>query len=74
MSDLRSDMSRLGQIYPVWGPDMFGHQKLRAAENRPGAKTVCLGPNKLTIIKLDNMELREITRTTRSNLNSWIQI
>jgi hypothetical protein len=32
MSDLKSDMSRLGQIYPVWGPDMFGHQKLRAAE------------------------------------------
>jgi hypothetical protein len=33
-----------------------------------------LGPNKLTISKLDNIELREITGTTRSNLNSSIQI
>jgi hypothetical protein len=29
-----------------------------------------LGPDKLTIGKLDNIELREITRATRSNLNS----
>jgi hypothetical protein len=29
-----------------------------------------LGPDKLTISKLDNMELREIMETTRSNLNS----
>jgi hypothetical protein len=35
---------------------------------------MCLGPDKLTITKLDNMELREITGTTRSNLNSSIQI
>jgi hypothetical protein len=33
-----------------------------------------LGPNKLTISKLDNMELGEITGTTRSKLNSKIQI
>jgi hypothetical protein len=33
-----------------------------------------LGLNKLTISKLDNMELREIMGTTRSNLNSSIQI
>jgi hypothetical protein len=33
-----------------------------------------LGPDKLTINKLDNMELREIMRTTRSNINSSIQI
>jgi hypothetical protein len=33
-----------------------------------------LGPDKLTINKLDNMELREIMGTTRSNLNSRIQI
>jgi hypothetical protein len=32
-----------------------------------------LGPDKLTIIKLGNMELREITGTTRSNINSMIQ-
>jgi hypothetical protein len=35
---------------------------------------MCLCPNKLTISKLDNMELREIIGTTRSNLNSRIQI
>jgi hypothetical protein len=33
-----------------------------------------LGPDKLTISKPDNMELREIIETTRSNLNSRIQI
>jgi hypothetical protein len=33
-----------------------------------------LAPDKLTISKLDNMELREIMGTTRSNLNSRIQI
>jgi hypothetical protein len=33
-----------------------------------------LGPDKLTISKPDNMELREITGTTRNNLNSNIQI
>jgi hypothetical protein len=35
---------------------------------------MCLGPDKLTISKLDNVELREITETTRSNLNSRIQM
>jgi hypothetical protein len=71
MSGLRSDMSGLGQICRVWGPDMSGHQKLHAAEK---AKTMRLGPNKLTISKLDNVEFREITRTTRSNINFRIQI
>jgi hypothetical protein len=33
-----------------------------------------LGPDKLTISKLDNMELREIMGKIRSNLNSTIQI
>jgi hypothetical protein len=33
-----------------------------------------LGPDELTISKLDNMELREITGITRINLNSRIQI
>jgi hypothetical protein len=33
-----------------------------------------LVPDKLTISKLDNMELREIIETTRRNLNSRIQI
>jgi hypothetical protein len=67
MSGLRSDVSGLGRICPV--TRNFVHKK-----SRPGAKTMCLGPNKLTISKLDNIELREITGTTRSNLNSRIQI
>jgi hypothetical protein len=33
-----------------------------------------LGPDELTISKLDNIELREITGINRSNLNSRIQI
>jgi hypothetical protein len=33
-----------------------------------------LSLDELTISKLDNMELREITGTTRSNINSRIQI
>jgi hypothetical protein len=32
MSDLRSDMSGLGQICLIWGLDMSGHQKLRVVE------------------------------------------
>jgi hypothetical protein len=35
---------------------------------------MCLGPNKFTVNKLDNMKLREIMGTTRSNLYSMIQI
>jgi hypothetical protein len=35
---------------------------------------MCLGPDKFTISKLENVELREISGTTRSNLNSMIQI
>jgi hypothetical protein len=33
-----------------------------------------LGPDKITVSKLDNIELREITGTTRSNINSSTQI
>jgi hypothetical protein len=43
-------------------------------KSRLGAKTMRLDSDKLTISKLDNMELREITGTTRSNLNYMIQI
>jgi hypothetical protein len=67
-------MSRLDQICPVWRPDMSGHQKLHVAKSRSKDKTMRLGPDKLTINKLDNMEFRGITRITRSNLNSMIQI
>jgi hypothetical protein len=67
MSGLRSDMSGLGRICPVT-------RDLVQRKSRSGAKTMRLNPDKLTISKLDNMELREITGTTRSNLNSMIQI
>jgi hypothetical protein len=53
---------------------MSGHQNFAQRKSRLGAKTMCLGPDKLTINKLDNMKLREITETTRNNLNSKIQI
>jgi hypothetical protein len=67
MSSIRSDMSGLGRICLV--TRNFAQQK-----SRSGAKMMRLGPEKLTISKLDNMELREITGTTRSNINFMIQI
>jgi hypothetical protein len=33
---------------------------------------MCIDPDKLNISKIDNMELRKITKTIRSNLNSSI--
>jgi hypothetical protein len=67
MSGLKSDMSKLGRICLIT-------RNITQRKSRSGAKTMRLGPDKLTISKLDNIELREITRTTRSNLNSRIQI
>jgi hypothetical protein len=46
----------------------------RSEKNRSRDKTMRLGPDKLTISNLDNIELREIMGTTRSNLNFRIQI
>jgi hypothetical protein len=43
-------------------------------KSRSGAKTMRLGTDKFTISKLDNMDHREITGTTRSILSSMIQI
>jgi hypothetical protein len=43
-------------------------------KSRSRAKTMRLDPDELTISKLDNIEFREITGITRSNLNSRIQI
>jgi hypothetical protein len=74
MSDLRSDMFRLGRICPIWGPDMSDHRNFTQWKSRSGVKMMRLGPNKLTISKLDNIELREITGTIRSRINSRIQI
>jgi hypothetical protein len=54
MSGLRSDMSDLGRICLI-------NRNFMKRKSRSGAKTMCLGPDELTISKLDNMELREIT-------------
>jgi hypothetical protein len=43
-------------------------------KSRSGVKMMHLGPDELTISKLDNMELREIMGITRNNLKSRIQI
>jgi hypothetical protein len=56
-----------GRICPV--TRNFVQQKSRSE-----AKMMRLGPDELTISKLDNIELREITGTTKSNINSRIQI
>jgi hypothetical protein len=63
MSDLGMDMSGLGRICPV----IINFEERKS---RPGDKMMQLCPDKLTIRKLDNIELRELTVTTRSNLNS----
>jgi hypothetical protein len=67
MSDLRLDISGLGQICLV-------NRNFMQQKSRSGGKTMSLGPEELTISALDNMELREITGTTRSKLNSTIQL
>jgi hypothetical protein len=60
-------MSGLGSICPVT-------RNFVQRKSRSGAKIMRLDPDELTISKLDNMELREIMGTIRSNLNSKIQI
>jgi hypothetical protein len=67
MSGLRSDMFGLGRICPVT-------RNFVQRKSRSGAKTMRLDSDKLTISNLDNMELREITKITRSNIDSKIQI
>jgi hypothetical protein len=74
MSGIRSNMSRLGRIYPFGGRICPIIRNFMQRKSRPGAKTMHLGPDKLTISKLNNMKIREIMETTRSNLNSSIQI
>jgi hypothetical protein len=54
--------------------DMSGHQKVFEQKSRPGAKIMRLGPDELAISKLDNIEIREITGTTTSNMDTRIQI
>jgi hypothetical protein len=67
MSGLRSDMSGVGRICPVT-------RNFVQRKSRPGAKMMRLGSDEVTISRLDSMELKEITRTIRSNLNYRIQI
>jgi hypothetical protein len=52
MFGLRSDMSGLGRICPAPVTRNFVQRK-----SRSGAKTVRLGPDKLTINNLHNMKL-----------------
>jgi hypothetical protein len=52
-----------GQICPV-------KQEHMLRKNKSGAKTMNLGPEKLTACKLNTIELREIKGTTRNNINS----
>jgi hypothetical protein len=70
MFDLRSDMSGLGRICPAWGRICPVTRNIEQQKSRSGAKMTRLGPGKLTISKLDNIELRKITGATRSNLNN----
>jgi hypothetical protein len=60
-------MSGLGRICLI--TRNFEQQKYRS-----GGKTMRLSPDKLTISKLDNIELREIMKATRSKLNSMNKI
>jgi hypothetical protein len=61
MSGFRSDMSRLCRI-------CLGNLDLTLQKSRSGAKMMNLGPDKFTACKLNTIDLREIKRTTRSNL------
>jgi hypothetical protein len=67
MSGLRSDMSGIGRICLVTRNFVRRKSKSRA-------KMMRLSPDKLTISQLDNIDLRKIIETTRSNLHSRIQI
>jgi hypothetical protein len=74
MSDLMSDMSGLGEHVRFGGRICPITRNFVQWKSRSEDKMIRLDPDKLTISKLDNIELREITETSRSNLNSRIQI
>jgi hypothetical protein len=74
MFDLRSDMSGLGWICSVWGQICPVTRNFVQRKSRSRIKMMRLGPDNLTISKLYNMELREITEITMININSSIQI
>jgi hypothetical protein len=63
MSGLKSDMSGLGARYVRFeGRICPVTRNFMQQKSRSGAKTMRLDPDKLTISKLDNMELGEITK------------
>jgi hypothetical protein len=64
------DISGLGRICPTCGRICLVSRNFEQWKSRSGDKMMCLDLDKLTIRKLDNMEIREITGATRSNLNS----
>jgi hypothetical protein len=66
MSGLKSDMSGLGRRCSTWGQICSITINIVQRKSRSGAKTIHLGLDKLTISKLDNILLREITGATRS--------
>jgi hypothetical protein len=70
MSSLRPEMSRLGRICFVWGWIYLVKLDLEQQKSRSGAKTMSLGPDKLTTCKLSIKKLSENKETTRSNLNT----
>jgi hypothetical protein len=72
MSILRSDMADLSHICSARGRICPVTRNFVQQKSRSGVKIMRLGPDELTISKLDNIEFREITGTTRSNLNSMI--
>jgi hypothetical protein len=66
-------MSDLEAVY-VRSPETSHNGK-----NISRGKTMCVGPDKLTISKLDNMDLREImricpARVSGTRLVSWIRL
>jgi hypothetical protein len=63
-------MFRLGWICPIWGLICPGKLDLAQWKTKSGAKTMNLGPNKLTTYKLSTKKLRENKGTTRNNLNT----
>jgi hypothetical protein len=64
-------MYGLGQICPVRGQIWLVKLDLAQWKSRSGAKTMNLGPNKLTTCKLSTKKVRENKGTTRNNLNTW---
>jgi hypothetical protein len=57
MSGLRSDISKLGRICPIWAQICPVKLDLAQRKSRSGAKTMNLSPDKLTTCKLSTKKL-----------------